>query len=333
MAMNSSVNFPSFPCDPEFHIDKVEIYTLVPYKRLSQILPVTLLRSMNPEFYTRQVDGKGGYLSLMGFSAPSVPFLELLMKHEDKLWAYDIYLVELAYDFPGHDEEDVRRLYDMIVPRLQKKWWKRKKIVFVGGENGNGELEGYITGRPTAYWEDRKSSTGLKVYCRYSKVTGKPVLRVEFTLRGAGNIKVKTGIHNLIGLLYYDSIKAKEFIRRYLAIVDFNPRALSRWALGERQFRRWEKGVGRRTKYSTPNPELTGYKRYLMIMAARDAKRNGRLDDFDHYLQKWKSPAYVRGRLMRDSNQIRRKRGRRTGLERKLAKLTPYKINSFFINH
>lgn len=311
--LNISIGFSYYA---QFTIDKVEIYTSVLHKRLVQVIPVKKLEALNQAFYTRPFDGKGGYKSMISFSTASQEFLKLLLEYENKLGYYIIHLVEFALDFPASDEQEAYRLYDEITQLIWKKWPVRKYPIFVDGPPRPGH-DDKLSGRPTFYCENKHARLGIKAYCRYSKVTGKPVFRVEFTIRRASSVRSKTGIDYLPDLLNPDPVS---FIEKYLALYEINHEAFGTFLLG-RKARRMDRDAIIRISHLFLR---------IHIYNDIDPEEDPKCVSWDEVKRRWYTVMQLKGFLLEERARCKKKVGRKNVSELKFSNLTDYRLKTFF---
>ena len=286
---------------PIFSIDQVTLVTSTSTRSLNARLPIKELRYFCPEFRVLPLN-KYNYKSKICFLALNLNFLETLVRSEELIGAYEISEIELAFDFPASDEREARAIHKYIYRNLYKKYHRRRQLSEC---SCNTPPPHSIIQGPTIYWEDRKSKTGLKAYCRYSKVTGKPAARLEWTLRGARDIKKKTGIDRIEDLIEFNS---ESFLERHFVIETINKDNYVKYLLKSKNAKMAFNLLARINAYQMPIAD----------------------EDFELAIGLASSTSYIRGALLHEKACLKNRRGRRTPREKKIANLTQHQLRKIF---
>ena len=319
------MNHPPFN-RPRFTFDKIRLVTNVSKRRLVQVLPLGQLRRHcryfqvldvrrgNPSFFRSAIE--------FGYS-PATPFWNLLAKHEHDLGVYSIASIELAFDFPAKDERTARLMCLSLVPQL-RKLWHRRKYIWSAFDDTKSPPPGIIAG-PTFYFEDRKAQTALKAYCRYSKTrtgfnTNDPVVRLEWTLKNARAIKRKTGLVRVTDLVGFNP---SNFLDRHFRLERINLHRLGAWL--QPKSRRPDRRAS--LVQFDYDAEYRAASVFLRVRAHKDPQAE---QDWQHTLVKWQSSSQLRGYLRNERARVRSKSRPRTKWDKKLSKLTDYKLAKFF---
>lgn len=304
---------------PAFTFDKIVLVTTSSRSRLEQALPVAELRRLCPKFKLRPSGATNTYYryrSNIQFTyTPDVTFWDMLVEHEAKLGDYRFNRMELAFDFPCENDRSASETVRLIAFSFRKLWHSQGAIRIKLDETKPPPI-GIIQG-PTFYFEKGKAITALKAYARYPKHGPKqdrPVARLEWTLKRADNIRVKTGIETIQDLLRFSST---EFFERWFRLERVDFEKLGLWLL-----RRERKG-----------PDQIRHPGWAVKLIARNLTNQelrhmgvgyDELADFDHLrkllFDKNLAPAVLRGLL-----KVRRAEGRP-----RYRDLTDHKINNFF---
>ncbi len=298
-------------CRSRITFDQIKMFSKVRKKRLEQVLPVRELRALTSHFKVETVSlAMWRDCSSVCFNyTPDPVFLRLFREHEKQLGKYSVSSIEIAVDLYMESKSDAELAQDYIVSIIRKPWHSRRHLRFAYSEFEKPPT-GIIRGK-TFYFEDRRSATSLKVYCRYAKTADgpdfdQPVTRIEFTLNGAGNVRRKTKIEGIGDLQNFDPAP---FVSRYLRFEQLDLERFGRW-LSPR----------------SPWPKRAAHL-FLRVMAYEDPQAG---TDWQLTMQKWRAVAQVRGYLRNRRNELRHRRGRPDTWNRKFARLTDYQINSFF---
>ena len=142
---------------------------------------------------------------------PDYEYWRILEEYEAELGEYKICHIELACDFLYETEDEADQAAEFFLQRLRKKRHRRGAVKVAGG---------------TAYWEDRKAWTNLKVYVRLDKRTGEPLVRIEWTLKHATHIRKQTGIITISEFRDFDFIL---FLAKHFLLEEINYEVLARW--------------------------------------------------------------------------------------------------------
>jgi hypothetical protein len=155
----------------------------------------------------------------------------------------------------------------------------------------------------TVYFEDRKARTNLKEYPRADKRTGEPLVRVEWILKHAAHIRKKTDIATISDLRDFDF--EPFFTKHYL-----------REEIDYERLARWFNNIPVRAKVVEHSG---GFLHTYAQLGYRFC--------LGHEIE---SAAQLRQHFKEERENIRARGGPRTPGEQKYARLSYYKLNSFF---
>ena len=303
----------SLPC-PRFTFDRVRILTTVPKRSLCQRLPVSALRQHCPTFRVVEAGlNNCGYRSAVEFTyPPAMAFWSLFAANEGRLDTYAITRLELAFDFPATGEFEAQQMCLDVSQCIRKPWHQRKGIRIY--DPNLGCPAGVIPG-PTFYFEDRRSRTALKLYCRYEKTGSghrhdRPLARMEWTLSGAAAIAKKTGITRITQIQDPEVLSIiSTFRERHLCLEVLNFERLGKWI---------------DPRFQHPRVAAGAYLRRHAFPIGQAVE-----DDYDA-LHQWQSAAQVRGHLRNERLKVKSTPGRRSPWQQKLSQLTDYRLRTFF---
>ena len=174
-----------------FHptIDRVELVSSVATYDLWQTLPIKKLKDAAAYFHIRQIKHpKSRYKSrIILICTPHADPIRLLFDSEPTLDNYVVSEAELAFDLPATSVEDAGEKLLWLACHIRKRNHSSGKVRVVS-DAWEKPPPGCLN-LPTLYFEYPSSTIALKLYARYEKLPGgkfgKPIVRVEWTLRGS----------------------------------------------------------------------------------------------------------------------------------------------------
>jgi hypothetical protein len=185
-----------------YHFDRIRINTRQYIKDLSKIPPWKELKKHCKEYYlmkaSRQAK-KAGFQSSINVILPDNEFFKRLDEVQNDIGYYKISHLEITEDTFKKTERQAEKAFREIYKTANKKWSSAHKLF--QGEFVQVQIDGK--------WYDQTLYMGsyafkCVIYPRLSKANGQPCLHKEFILKGAGNIKKRTGIEFIRDLIDYD---------------------------------------------------------------------------------------------------------------------------------
>jgi hypothetical protein len=155
-------------------IDRVVIVSTASVSSLKMLLPLPILKRGFHSFEILTYSGPHPHLrsTIVAVGAGNQRVWQLLKRHEHRLRRYWIIQVEYAFDVRNRWLEDVQALLLALIARLDKRWHQRRHLHLPSSKPGARLSEGWLSGMPTAYYEDRRSRVSMKCYGRRSKLPG-----------------------------------------------------------------------------------------------------------------------------------------------------------------
>jgi hypothetical protein len=302
-----------------YYYDKICINLKVTKENIEHILPLKELNSHSARChldYASEEAQKFGYQSRLEIEQPEMEVFLLLAKyekfmskHEEPKSKYKISYIEIARDSLCSSKKESLVYCDFILKHLRRRY-SREQFVF-DSENSKELIisETKYSGK-TLYCGSKQSKSKLIMYPRMSKKVDEPCVHFEHRLRGASNIKKKTGISALDDLINFDFeqffTQQKE---KYITYEKIDYERLGRWvnniSLRENVINTF--GKCRKFVYNEAERVANLFCRAEGIKTASDLRK-----------------------FFKDSQKrIKAKLGRRSCWENKVLKLTPYRIKTF----
>ena len=313
--------------------DCIVIISSAPVGVLKSKLPLQMLETASHSYdvitYRRKESMMRSKLVVV-CARDSVP-LQILAQHEEALQHYIVTIVEVAFDLMT-PAADPCQVFNKLMGQITKRRQRRRHIRSIH-DPAAVPPPGCVP-EPTIYFEERKSSVGLKAYIRQRKLPsggfGEKHVHLEWPLRHKRAITRHLGGNKIKDLLTADF---GAFLDRNLRCEQVDVVALGKlFSLPPTGKRLYNKSLSSAVK--------SFYDRYYDLDSG--AERAGHI--ILRIIARWHeqefpndsstgavSPAQVRGFLkgLRDQNQ-RRRRGRPRNIPQRRVRITDYKINRCF---
>lgn len=312
-----------------YYIDKIRIIVKERPDRLSNILPLKELRKycrdINIYAYKESETAyQYGFLSAIDVVAvKKLDFFRVLGDYAEFLTGYKISYVEIAEDSLYATQQETLRVFDNLLKHTVKKYSPDCMVFDATEYDFEDETIGKLINRKnvsdteymaekyskkTGYWGTERHK--LVIYPRLSKIAGKPSVHIEWRLRGAGNIKAKTGIASINDFIDFNiNIYFRESEERYVRYKNIDHLRHGRFLMGIHH------------KTNTVTQYLNG--RLLIDRAARASQRFCRAYEI-------KTAADLLFYYKKEMKQMKEKgRGRRTMWEQKIFTLKYAKLKGF----
>jgi hypothetical protein len=212
--------------DYEFYVDRLIIYSKKEKKQLASWLPLRILNEISKKTHLRDYEyRKGGYKSVLDSVFINDHWFDILInsineKGKKNFGEYSISHLELSYEWYVESHEIGLQYVEFIAKRIRKKHSKNTAPIMVkrGIQDGHKYL--------FCACEPENSKSNIVIYNRNSKKNNKPIIKIEWRLKSAEVIRLKTGICGINDLadFNYDGFFENNFYLEsinYTAIADF----------------------------------------------------------------------------------------------------------------
>ena len=299
-----------------FSIDRVRVNMYKPKEKLKHILPLRKLNKLSKKCHLKYSSKKArisGFASCIEIINPKREALILLAKYESKMGKYKISYIEITRDFLCKNKEEVIDLFNIFFLFCKKSYTHR---VFVYDALKHDRSDNRA--KDPNKFHDKTIYLGSKYYFElviYPRINDEidiPGLRTEWKIHRASNIKRKTGIESISDLIDFD------FDMFFLK----QDNGLKLLEINDGKFGRWLNKIP-----SKPNTAI--YKAQAIGLITDSATNAGSSLRQSHGI---KTTAKLIDFLKKERKRINKKRGKRSDWDSAILKLTPYKINTFFVN-
>lgn len=293
---------------PVCHFDRVKIISARPLEEWRDILPMKQLKGLSEDFKlvrASKIAREFDYKTQIDITVPQKKCLEILSSYIDD--DYKISHLEITKDIPCDSKyESIKRVEHLLV-HLKKKYThelfiydhslavkKRRKII-KSNKNLYADRTGYFGSKLFKF----------VIYPRISKVFKKPCVHMEWKIIRAGNIFRKTGIRTVNDMIDFNKQEwFNEQLKKYILFQKIDHENHGRFIQGMQR--------GRKSAGYTWNGKKKANPTLASRIMCRIEKINSPAELFHHY------------KGMKKKDVIK------TPWEKKVLKLTNYKLNSFF---
>ncbi len=248
-----SYNFENEKCG--YYFDKVRINIRKSPNNLRQLLPLNDLKSETTSFFVGNAYEQArtyGLPARIEFVAPSQKCLGILDKSLSNI-IVKISSLEIAEDTFYETEREASFEFEKLIKTINKKYTHTHLIYDQCNDSKksskrrkNRIIDEKLFSSKTIYMGSDKFKH--VIYPRLSKINGRPCIHSEWRIQGAFNIKTKTGIASIADFVDF---KLRDFVnqqkKQQITHDRINPTKLGRWILGksgrksfsEYDLRRW----------------------------------------------------------------------------------------------
>lgn len=306
----------------DYSLDRVRINSKQDHELLRQKLPIAKLNDLCKGFYVKEpyratrLHGYRSRLEILGLGTDDIDkFFGKLKEYEFWLMPtyrfgqkpYYVSYLEVAKDLIYKSIEDATTVLNAMIELIRKKYSCRYDI-FIGTENNTLYL-GLELDK-----EKRQPTFFFRAYVprKGSKLTGEPCLHCEWVMKGANQIRNKTGISTLSDFIGFDLIAFFEKTDgKFLEYGTIDWFKVGKYLTGSTR----KKKLTERQRMSV---DLMGvhFRRYILY-EKEEAYKN---DEWDPYMLTL-NPADLRKYIKEDQAGIKSKPGPKTKWEQRILAL------------